>query len=205
MAKSANSAKLIAIVVVLLCAACNPKNAGSQSMGSVSAPTAEGPVRNIPDNFPDFVKDALENAPDDVLVGIGVARSHMLNIAMTTSATRARVEISRQINIIVLDMVHNYVPGGADPSATLSFQENITVTISQSMLVGSRIVRQDRAEDGSVWTVIFMDKANVIDEIGSAQEAARLAVPAMASFDARALIDTAFANATWQDFQANDR
>jgi hypothetical protein len=97
------------------------------------------------------------------------------------------------MNTIVEDMVRDYMAGSElDPRAALSFQENITVSLSRAELQGASIVAQDRTRDGVVWTVVFMGKENVAREINQAEAAARLAVPAMASFDAEARMNEAF-------------
>ena len=143
--------------------------------------------------FPDFVRRAVANAPADVLVGVGNARLNSLAHSRTASAGRARAEIARQMNTMVEDMVRDYMAGSElDPRAAISFQEVITVSLSRAELQGASIVAQDRARDGVVWTVVFMGRENVAKEINQAQAAARLAVPAMASFDAEARMNEAF-------------
>jgi hypothetical protein len=108
------------------------------------------------------------------------------------------------MNTMIQDMVRDYQAGSeADPSAALSFQENITVALSKSNLVGSTVVDQDSV-DGVVWTVMQLKKADVVNEINQAQAAAKLAVPAMASFNAEARMNAAFANINSQPYQVND-
>ena len=155
--------------------------------------------------YPRFVQDSLKNVPDDVLVGIGVANLAAINLAMTTSTSRALAEISRQMNTIVQEMVRTYqVSNNADSSAAMSFQETIIVTLSQSNLVDSRIVARDQAPDGSVWTVIWLDKANLTTALYQAQETAKQAVPGMDSFDAQDWLDPVFARTAAQEYQVND-
>jgi len=149
--------------------------------------------RTVPGYFPDFVKKAILNAPEDVLVGVGNAKLASLSQSRTVSATRARAEISRQMETIIQDMVRDYQASSeVDPKAALSFQENMTVALSKSTLQGSQVVDQDATPDGMVWTVVFLGKTNVAQEISQAQAAARLAVPAMASFSAEARMNEAF-------------
>jgi hypothetical protein len=100
-------------------------------------------------------------------------------------------------------MVRDYQAGSeADPSAALSFQENITVALSKSSLVGSRGVDQDMVE-GVVWTVVWLGKADVVNEINQAQAAAKLAAPAMASFNAEDRMNDAFARQSSQPYQVS--
>ena len=160
----------------------------------------------VPGSFPTFVKEALKNVPDDVLVGIGVAKLASLSQSMTISSTRARADISRQMNTMVRDMVRDYQASSeVDPQAAISFQENITVALSQATLTGARVVEQDQTEDGTVWTVVWLDKTSVAKDINQAQAAARLAVPAMASFNAEERMNAAFASQANQPFVANDK
>jgi len=98
------------------------------------------------------------------------------------------------MNSMVDDMIRDYQASSeVDPQAALSFQENITVTLSRADVSGARAVEIYNDIDGTVWVVVVMDKSNVVREITQAQSAARLAVPAMASFDAEARMNEAFA------------
>jgi hypothetical protein len=110
------------------------------------------------------------------------------------------------MSTIVQDMVRDYQASSeVDPEAAISFQENITVALSKAELVGSRVVKQDSTPDGSVWTVVWLGTSNAVNEITQAQAAARLAVPAMASFSAEDRMNEAFSRQAAQEFQANDR
>jgi len=196
-------------VIVALCVAFAFLSCGSQPKTqpqSQPQPQTTDQSSRVPSGFPQFVKDALKNVPEDVLVGIGVANLASPSQSMTVSATRARADISRQMNTIIQDMVRDYQASSeVDPKAALSFQENITVALSKSTLVGSKVVEQDQTADKSVWTVVWLSKADVVNEINQAQAAARLATPAMASFSAEARMEEAFARQAAQEFQANDR
>jgi hypothetical protein len=97
------------------------------------------------------------------------------------------------MDIIVQDMVRDYTAGSeVDHSAVLSFQENITVTLSRSRLQGASVVNQDIDEAGNCWTVVMLSKGGVVQEINQAVAAAKLAVPAMASFNAEERMNQAF-------------
>jgi hypothetical protein len=204
--------KKIVAVVVALCVlglvgcASEPTGRSPAAGSSAEGTQTSNQSNKVPGSFPQFIKDALRNVPDDVLVGIGVAKLASVSQSMTISSTRARADISRQMNTMIQDMVRDYQASSeVDPSAALSFQENITVALSKSTLEGSRVVEQDQSADGSVWTVVWLGKNDVVREISQAQAAARLAVPAMASFNAEARMNEAFSNAAAQEYQANDR
>ena len=169
------------------------------SCGSKPAP-APAPKKDT--GFPKFVQDALFNAPEDVLVGIGNAKLASLSQSRTISTNRARAEIARQMETIVQDMIRDYQASSeVDPKAAISFQENITVSLSKATLQGSRTVAQNSDDSGQVWTVVYLGKNNVAEEINQAQSAARLAVPAMASFNAEDRMNAAFASVKGQDAQ----
>ena len=176
-------------VFFLICAL-----AGCGSSAPAQPPQPAETVQTVPDGFPEFVRQAMFNAPEDVLVGVGTANLANLSQSRTISTNRARAEISRQMNSMVMDMIRDYQASSeVDPQAALSFQENITVTLSRADVSGARVAGQDMTPDQTVWTVVYLDRASVAREISQAQAAARLAVPAMASFDAEARMYEAFA------------
>jgi len=143
--------------------------------------------------LPPEIQRAIRNAPEDVLFGIGNANMATLSQSRTMAATRARAEISRSMNSMIDDMVRDYTASSeVDRAAALAFQENITVALSRSTLNGSQIVEQTSDKEGNWWCVVYLSKADVAREITQAQAAARLAVPAMASFDAEARMNEAF-------------
>ncbi|MDR0473390.1 MAG: LPP20 family lipoprotein [Treponema sp.] len=162
---------------------------------TVSAAAAK-PERKVGGIVPAFVKDALRKAPEDALIGIGTAKAATLNMARTVAATRARAEISRQINTMIKDMVTDYTAGSeVDPSAAISFQENITIALSKSTLTGAAPVDEDMDENNNYWVVVMLSKANTVNEINQAQAAAKLAVPAMKAFEASERMEAAFEKA----------
>jgi hypothetical protein len=151
--------------------------------------------RTINSNVPKSVAETVKNVPEDALYGIGTANMASLNQSRTISETRARAELSRQMDTIIRDMIRDYTAGSeVDHSAVLSFQENITVALSQSRLIGSTIILEDQDDKGNYWTTIMMSKSGVVNEINQAVSAAKLQVPAMASFDAESRMNDAFDN-----------
>jgi len=146
--------------------------------------------------MPANVANARRNAPEDVLVGIGNARMGTAAQSRNIAATRARADISNSLDSIVKNMVRDYTASSeVDPQAALAFQENITVTLSKSDLSGAAIQFEEPDRDGQWWCVMHLSKAGVAKEIAQAQAAARLAVPAMSSFDAEKRMDEAFEQA----------
>jgi hypothetical protein len=185
--------KKIITVIVALCVLLGFLGCATTSKASTTTTSMASKERKVGGNVPQFVKDAIKKTPEDALVGIGTARAASLSLARTTATTRARTEISRQMNTMIQDMVRDYSAGSeVDPKAALSFQENITVALSKSTLTGSTVVEEDTDENGNYWVVVMLSKTNTVNEINQAQAAARLAVPAMASFSAEDRMNEAF-------------
>jgi hypothetical protein len=183
------SMSLLMIIMVVSCASAGGASSGNS--GGTTEPSNYG--RRVDSRIPKFVGDAVRNVPEDVLVGVGTAKMASLNQSRTISSTRARAELSRQMDTIIRDMVRDYTAGSeVDHSAVLSFQENITVALSQARLQGASIVDEDMDEAGNYWTVVMLNKTSTVQEINQAVAAAKLAVPAMASFNAEQRMNEAF-------------
>jgi hypothetical protein len=182
--------KKLLITSLVLLTAMIMASCGSTGGSSAPAATQE---RKVDSRMPPEVRDAIRNTPEDVLVGIGVAKMRTINESRTQSTNRARAEISRQLDTIIQDMIRDYTAGSeVDPSASISFQENITTALSRSRLQGSSIVDQIDTPDGSWWTIVMLNKTSAAQEINQAAAAAKLAVPAMASFNAEDRMNAAF-------------
>jgi hypothetical protein len=146
---------------------------------------------------PDFVNKAYQNAPDNVLVGIGTymigSDVSKTSHAKTMAETRARADISRQLLVINRQMINDYtVTNELDPGAALSFQEQIDQQLSKAELRGSKTVAMDKDADGLLWVVMQYDKLAAASDYSAAANAAKLAVPAAAAFDALSRMETAF-------------
>ena len=186
--------KIAVTIVVALCLALVLASCGSQpasSGGGGSTTSTDG--RKVSSRVPDFVRKAIINAPEDALVGVGSAKMATESMSRTIATNRGRAEISRQMNTMIQDMIRDYTAASeVDPSAAISFQENITVALSKAELTGSRVVDMDYTDDGTCWVVVQFGKTNVVQEINQAQAAAKLSVPAMASFNAEDRMNAAF-------------
>ena len=199
--------KIIGITVVLcitlaiIGCATQPK-----TTTTTGAPATSAKERKVGGSVPQFVKDALKKAPEDALVGIGTAKLATLSLSRTTATTRARAEISRQLNTMIQDMVRDYSAGSeVDPKAAIAFQENMTVALSKSTLTGSVPVEEDYDDSGNYWVVVMLSKANTVNEINQAQAAAKLAVPALTSFYAEERMNDAFDRAYDLELGIGDR
>jgi hypothetical protein len=175
-------------------------------LGCASKPATDPSARKVPSSFPAFVKEAVKSAPPDVLIGVGTAKLASLSQSRTVAATRARAEISRQLNTIVQDMIRDYQESSEiDPASAVSFQENITVALSKSTLVGSTIAGEDGDEKGNWWCVVMLNKTNVATEINQAAAAAKLAVPKAESFNAEKRMNDAFDRALSEELGVSDK
>jgi len=158
--------------------------AGCASKPAVKEETKSG--------VPEFVRKALRNASEDVLIGVGSYKGEG-GSAKTYAETRARADISRQLNTVVKNMITDYdARSEQDPTAVLSFQESITEALSKSSLSGSRTEDFD-VIDGTTWAVVSYSKSLAARELlNASQAAARLAPSAAAAFDAKTRMNNAF-------------
>ena len=178
---------VLAAVSALLVSGC----AGSPPAQS----PAVSPVAGLP-GVPQFVNDAYINASEDVLIGIGTYKigndTSKMGSAMTFGQTRARADLARQLQSIIKDMVLDYTAQSElDPSAALSFQENITQALAKADLRGAKVV-QSQTQDGLLWVVMEYSKSAAANDYSAAAAAAKLAVPAAAAFDALSRMENAF-------------
>jgi len=198
----------VLLTAVILLASCGgtPKSSGGSSAPTAAAAPAQPAERKAPSNVPQFVKDALLNAPEDALIGIGTAKLASQSQSRTIATTRARAEISRTMNTMIKDMITDYTASSeVDPSAALAYQESITTALSKSTLTGSKVIDFDYTSDGTCWVVVALGKSSLVEEINQSQAAAKLAVPAMAAFNAQDRMESAFNKANGQELQIGDR
>lgn len=148
---------------------------------------------------PQFVNDAYLNASEDVLIGVGTYKigndPAKMSSGKAYAETRARADISRQLNTIIKNMINDYsAQSELDADAALSFQETVTQSLSKSELKGVRVVKMDTDANGLLWVVMEYSKSAAMSDaaIDQAVAAAKLAVPAAVAFDALSRMDTAF-------------
>ncbi|MDR1444628.1 MAG: hypothetical protein LBI94_07090 [Treponema sp.] len=185
------------MALLLMGCAGTPAATSSSSSGSTSSPVTLSPGLS---GVPAFVNDAYLNASEDVLIGIGTykigADMSKMGTGKTFAETRARTDISRQLVSIVQNMINDYTATSEiDPGAAISFQEDITQSLSKSELRGSRTIKLERDDNGLLWVVMEYSKSSAVAEVNQAANAARLAVPAAAAFDALSRMETAFSKA----------
>jgi hypothetical protein len=170
---------------------------GCASTGG-AASGASSPMRGLA-GVPQFVNDAYLNASEDVLIGIGTYKIGndlaKISTGRPFAETRARADISRQLQTIIKNMVIDYTAQSElDPQASLSVQENITQSLSKTDLRGARVIQAQTDENSLLWVVMEYSKsaARTDDAVNQAVAAAKLAVPAAAAFDAMSRMENAF-------------
>ena len=181
--------KRIIGLIIGLCLVLSIVGCGSNPAASPATGAHQGRAMGA---FPDFVVDAIMNAPEDALMGIGTARMQTLAMSRSLSTNRARIEIAQTMNSVAQAMIRDYFAGNELSNDALAFAESISVTLTKADVSGARILVQNATPDDTVWTVVLLDRAAVSREINAAQTAARLAVPAMASFNAEDRMNAAF-------------
>jgi len=162
---------------------------------TTSAATAKAPPKAL-GGVPAFVNEAFMQASEDVLVGVGAYKigndPTKISTGKTFAETRARADISRQLKTIMQNMVTDYTAQSElDPKAAISFQENITRSLSNATLQGAKTTKMD-TQDGVLWVVMEYSKSLAATDFNAAQAAAKLAVPAAAAFNALNRMDAAF-------------
>jgi len=178
---------LIILIMAVVLVSCVKKTS------KPSAKPSATPQRKIAGNVPKSLKEAIMKAPDDVIIGVGAARMATQSMAMTVAQTRARADISRQINSVVQTMVTKYTAdSNASPEDKVVFTETITVQTSSATLNDTVVLEIDTDNDGYTWAAVSIKKESVADQISHSAAEAIITVPAMSSFDAKASFNEVF-------------
>jgi len=172
---------IITLITVVLLASCATK-----------APTSI--QRKIAANVPKELKKLIMEAPDDVFIGVGSAKMSTVPMSINTATTRARADISRQVNSVIQRMVVNYTDGSnASSEDKILFTETITIQTSNVTLEGDALVVLGIVEEGGYyWTALSIKKESVADQISHIISEKVVNVPAMSSFDAKTHFNNAF-------------
>jgi hypothetical protein len=167
--------------------------------GSSSVPQAATPPARALHGVPQFVNDAFLNASEDVLVGIGTYKigndPAKISTGKPFAETRARADISRQLQTIIKSMINDYTAQSElDPQAAISFQESITQSLSKAEIRGAKLIKVQADENGLLWVVMEYSKSAALtdESVNQAVAAAKLAVPAAVAFDALTRMENAF-------------
>ena len=112
--------------------------------------------------LPDFVL----NPPiaDDVIYGVGYGHQSKLSLSKTVAETNARADIARQIETTIQASVTDYAQeAGVDDNAQLiQFVETVTREITDRKLSGAKPVKFEQDDEGGVWVLMQLDKAQMV-------------------------------------------
>jgi hypothetical protein len=134
-------------------------------IGCGSAPAASKADAVGDPNMPPWIN---EQAPEDVLWGIGVSSNTSMSLRMTMADADARADIARQLQTLAQGMVTNYQreAGGIDNTAALGFQESITRQLAQANLQGAvRDVSWTTPDNKTLWMRVKMAKADAAKSV----------------------------------------
>jgi hypothetical protein len=147
-------------------------------------------------NIPDSITRARRDAPEDFLVGIGIAKAETDWDSMTLAETLARVDLARSFSQAVQSIIRDYSASSEVSDDSLYFREEIVVSITAAHIKDSWIAALEKTSDGTWWCAVYWDKTDYVREINQAQAAARLAVPAFLLQRAEDRMNDAFERAS---------
>jgi len=112
------------------------------------------------DPVAESIRHVITNTPEDAIWGAGVASAGEEMLQTTSmlrmvARTRAMAHASRQLNMIINRMITDYVSASEYGYGLLSFEEEITQSISESMLRGAFVVEEGFA-DGYYWVIVML-------------------------------------------------
>jgi len=177
---------IFCLAVVLTTAACA---SGSRTQ---QAPAQTSANQQTNDPLGDFIRNARRTAPEGAILGIGSSTHSQRGLRPQTAESRARAEVLRQIDVVVKNMINDYIAGSEeDPQAAVQFSESVTQNLAAQRLQGVIIFDEFRT-DGETVYVALISRANIASEIISASQAvARLNPSAAAAMQAIDRMDRA--------------
>jgi hypothetical protein len=170
----------LVLVLALLTAGCR------------SSPAASRPVSDP--NMPPWIN---EQAPEDLLWGIGVSSNTSISLRMTVADADGRADIARQLQTLAQGMVTNYQreAGGINNTAALGFQESVTRQLTQANLRGAvRDVSWTTPDNKTLWVRVKISKEDaaksVADEVDKLVENEASRYAEFKAMDALRMMDT---------------
>jgi len=95
---------LLAVFMAASCASTKKAEPSTEKAVSSSGKTSASVSqtgRRANSGIPKSIRDAISKVPEDALVGVGTAKMASLSQSRTISQTRARAELSRQMDTVV--------------------------------------------------------------------------------------------------------
>jgi len=123
-------------------------------MAAACASAGRGPVGTPP---------WINEIPDEgELWGIGIAKQSSLAFSMQTAEERGRVAVARQLSSKVQAMFvdYNLDAGNANSQANTSLQENVSRSLTNMDISGTRPIKRWQAPDGTFWVLMALNSAD---------------------------------------------
>jgi len=144
-----------------------------------TAPAA-APVADAGDPIGDFIWEVRRDAPENALVGVGVASHTNRALATSTGQARALADLARQLNVMVTNMITDYIAGSeADQSAMLAFQESVTQTLAREQIRGATPGRERMFPGNQLVVTMVLAPNSAANNIQSASASAAALAPHM--------------------------
>jgi hypothetical protein len=115
-----------AVFVLFVLFSCNSKKANDET------------------RVPDSVKLAVKNLPDDLFLGVGVAKTESDGESILLAEDRARAEIARQIDTAIYDH--------------LISETSISVARTVTHVYNSEVILREKDKNGNWWCVVLAPK-----------------------------------------------
>jgi len=139
---------LLVLSIVFMAAAC--------ASGAGIGPTSTPPwINEIPD--------------EGELWGIGIAKQSSPAFSMSSAEERARTAVARALSSKVQAMFtdYNLDAGNAGSQVNVSLQENISRSLTNKDISGTRPIRRWQAPDGTFWILAALSAADAKAAVSS--------------------------------------
>ena len=130
-------------------------------MAAACASAGHGPV-----NTPPWINEI----PDEGEIwGIGIAKQSSPAFSMQTAEERGRVAVARQLSSKVQAMFidYNLDAGNAGSQANSSLQENVSRSLTNMDISGTRPIKRWQASDGTFWILMALNIADAKAAVAS--------------------------------------
>lgn len=111
-------------------------------------------------NVPEFIMNPPQS--DEVLYGIGSAKTSTDNLSMTLAEDRARLAIASTLSTHVKSMTIDYVKeaGNATSKSSLEFIERVTENTVDTKVNGAKVIKREKMSDGTWYVLMQMKKSD---------------------------------------------
>jgi len=116
----------------------------------------------VAQEIPNEIRSIIMNVPEDVLIGVGIAKTESDGESILLAENRARNDLARQINSLVQNILRDYT---SDSDEELNFQEDISIYQITARLLRSTVISRIKARDGTWWCVLNIRKNYLIDSL----------------------------------------